>query len=176
MCFQRRNSWVYQNDKLNLNRYLLGERGTQSFLVIGINPSTAEPDNLDPTLTKVRALSIHHHFQGWLMMNVYPQRSTNPTGIDQIRNINIHKKNIKAIKSVFRRNKNRRVVAAWGNNIHLRGYLMDSLREIFDLSVKYNIRWVCFGINTTGDPVHPLYLSVPNSTLFLYDIRIQYGF
>lgn len=50
--------WHYKNDKDNTIRYILGEEGNKPLFCIGINPSTAEPDNLDSTLKKARKPKI----------------------------------------------------------------------------------------------------------------------
>ena len=42
--------WLYVPDFYTEYRYLLGTRGEKPLVCIGINPSTAEPDRLDPTL------------------------------------------------------------------------------------------------------------------------------
>ena len=45
--------WLYVPDFYTEYRYLLGTRGEKPLVCIGINPSTAEPDRLDPTLQSV---------------------------------------------------------------------------------------------------------------------------
>ncbi len=45
--------WLYVPDFYTEYRYILGTRGKNPLICIGINPSTAEPDNLDNTLKSV---------------------------------------------------------------------------------------------------------------------------
>ncbi len=70
--------WLYFNNSLNSHRYILGEKGDRILACIGVNPSTAYPENLDPTLNSVKNIALHNGFDGWVMYNLYPQRSTNP--------------------------------------------------------------------------------------------------
>ena len=39
-------------------RYILGTAGKKPLITIGINPSTAEPDNLDNTLKSVERIAL----------------------------------------------------------------------------------------------------------------------
>jgi hypothetical protein len=45
-----REKWLYIPDFYSEYRYILGTVGKKPLITIGINPSTAEPDNLDNTL------------------------------------------------------------------------------------------------------------------------------
>jgi len=49
-----KSHWLYSKTSDNKARFLLGEKGNKTLICIGINPSTAEPDNLDRTLTVVK--------------------------------------------------------------------------------------------------------------------------
>ena len=68
--------WIYINNEDNTSRYVLGTKGDKPVFCFGINPSTAEPDNLDPTLRSVSAISSSNGYDSWIMFNVYPKRDT----------------------------------------------------------------------------------------------------
>ena len=72
------DNWLYEKNRNNTARYILGETGKKPLVCVGINPSTAAPNNLDRTLTNVKRFSELNGYDGWLMLNVYPQRSTDP--------------------------------------------------------------------------------------------------
>ena len=74
-------TWVYENTADNTARYTLGTLGERPLVCIGLNPSTAIPDRLDPTLTRVRAVAGLNEYDSFLMLNVYPLRSTDPEGL-----------------------------------------------------------------------------------------------
>lgn len=88
-------AWIYINSSTNLERYVLGYvTGNNPFIVFGINPSYATPTKLDPTLKQVDLMSRRFGYTGWIMLNIYPQRSTKPTGMHTTINGSIHNTNM----------------------------------------------------------------------------------
>ena len=63
--------WLYVPDFYTEYRYLLGTRGEKPLVCIGINPSTAEPDRLDPTLQSVERVAKNTGYDSFLMFNVW---------------------------------------------------------------------------------------------------------
>ena len=51
------SKWVYVNNEDNTSRYLLGIEGSNPIVCFGINPSTAEPNALDPTMRKIDSIA-----------------------------------------------------------------------------------------------------------------------
>jgi len=163
------NNWIYTNTTDNKARFLLGEKGDRTLICIGINPSTAEPENLDNTLTAVRRFANDLGYDSWLMLNVYPQRATDPNNLhfeaDQV----LHRQNLVAVESVLEHGK-ADIWAAWGTLIKKRKYLKDCLSDIYQITEKHNISWYSMGKKTKeGHPHHPLYLR-KDSRLEIFDI------
>ena len=52
-----RTAWLYIPDHYAEYRYLLGTRGKNPLICIGINPSTAVPGDLDNTLKSVQRIA-----------------------------------------------------------------------------------------------------------------------
>ena len=50
--------WLYAPNFYSEYRYILGTRGKNPLICIGVNPSTAEPDNLDNTLKSVERIAM----------------------------------------------------------------------------------------------------------------------
>ena len=75
--------WIYVPDFYTEYRYILGTRGDNPLICIGINPSTAAPDNLDNTLKSVSRIAGGNGFDSWIMFNVYAQRATRPDDMDR---------------------------------------------------------------------------------------------
>lgn len=71
-------NWIYEKNSDNTSRYVLGTVGTNPLICIGVNPSTAEPGNLDNTLKSVTRICEANGYDSWIMLNLYPQRATNP--------------------------------------------------------------------------------------------------
>ena len=95
------------------------------------------------------------------MLNLYPQRATNPNDMHIKADNNLNKKNYEAIRSVFNIYPNALTLASWGNAIEKRKYLKDCLKEI--LAIAPDRKWVCRGkLTVKGNPRHQLY--VPDNT------------
>ena len=70
--------WLYAPPFYSEYRYILGTRGCNPLICIGINPSTAAPDDLDNTLKSVQRITLGNGFDSFIMFNVYAQRATSP--------------------------------------------------------------------------------------------------
>ena len=70
--------WLYVPPTYEEYRYILGTRGVHPLICVGINPSTAEPDRLDPTLQSAQRIARFNGYDSFLMFNVYAQRATRP--------------------------------------------------------------------------------------------------
>ena len=80
------SKWLYVPDFYTEYRYILGTRGDEPLICIGINPSTAAPDDLDNTLKSVERIARGNGYQSWIMFNVYAQRATRPDDMDREKN------------------------------------------------------------------------------------------
>ena len=151
--------WIYVPGEYRDYRYLLGTRGEKPVICIGINPSTAEPENLDNTLKSVERLAHFNGYDSFIMFNVYAQRATRPKDMDAEVNTFLHNENMKAFEYVLSHSKNATVWAAWGSIVNERDYLKSCVREMIEIGEKYNAKWVHAGkLLKNGHPHHPLYL------------------
>ena len=66
--------WLYVPNTYSEYRYILGTRGQKPLICVGINPSTAAPDALDPTLQSAQRIALNNGYDSFLMFNVYAQR------------------------------------------------------------------------------------------------------
>ena len=154
-----RDKWLYIPDFYSEYRYILGTRGNNPLICIGINPSTAKPDDLDNTLKSVERIAHGNGFDSFIMFNVYAQRATNPDDMERELNEHLHTENMKAFDYVLSQSENPVVWAAWGAIIEKRKYLPHCVRDMIEIGRKHNARWVCAGkISKKGHPHHPLYL------------------
>jgi len=163
-------NWLYENNENNSARYILGTKGDRPLVCIGINPSIAEPDKLDRTLQSVARISKFNGYDSWIMINIYPQRSTDPQGLDVQRDNSISNENLLHIEKIFKEY-NPTIWAAWGTNIEIRPYLINCLHEIAALSIKYQCNWLNFGnCSKEGHPHHPLYLT-KTCSVSVFDLK-----
>ena len=151
--------WLYAPNFYSEYRYILGTRGQKPLICIGINPSTAQPDDLDNTLKSVQRIALGNGYDSFLMFNVYAQRATDPDAMEKICNPLLHKENMEAFRYVLSLSDSPAIWAAWGAVIEKRGYLKDCVRDMLDIGRKYGAQWYCAGaITKKGHPHHPLYL------------------
>lgn len=154
--------WIYVPNRYSEYRYILGTKGKNPLICIGINPSTAAPNDLDNTLKSVERIALHNGYDSFIMFNVYAQRATKPDDMDTELNELLHKENMKAFEYILSLYESEKpsVWAAWGTIVEMRPYLKDCLREMVDISMKYQSKWYSSGaISKKGHPHHPLYLK-----------------
>ena len=75
------DQWLFVPNTYTEYRYILGTRGEKPLICVGINPSTARPGALDPTLKSVERIARNSGFDSFIMFNVYAQRATTPDGL-----------------------------------------------------------------------------------------------
>lgn len=153
-------NWLYIKDKENENRFILGENGNKIIACIGVNPSKAKPDDLDPTLKTVKSIAISNGFDGWIMYNLYPQLSTDPDELHENIDHNLNISNQTAILKSIVNLKINTVWVAWGDLINHRDYLFYSIVKLYDslMDLELEINWKIVDEPTIkGNPKHPLY-------------------
>jgi hypothetical protein len=76
--------WIYEPSNDGSARFVLGTVGENPLVCFGINRWSAVPGELDPTVTRVKDFATDNGYHSWIMLNVYPQISTNPRGIEPV--------------------------------------------------------------------------------------------
>ncbi len=151
--------WIYAPNFYSEYRYILGTRGKNPLICIGINPSTAQPGDLDNTLKSVERIALGNGFDSFIMFNVYAQRATDPDAMERQCNQALHKENLEAFRYVLSISETPAVWAAWGTIIEKRDYLKECLRDMLAVGSEYGAKWCCAGaVSKKGHPHHPLYL------------------
>ncbi len=153
------DEWLYAPNFYSEYRYILGTRGKNPLICIGINPSTAQPGDLDNTLKSVERIAIGNGFDSFIMFNVYAQRATDPDAMEKTCNVQLHKENLEAFRYVLSISEAPAVWAAWGTIIEKREYLPQCLKDMLEVGQQYGAQWYCAGkVSKKGHPHHPLYL------------------
>ena len=153
------DKWLYAPNFYSEYRYILGTRGKNPLICIGINPSTAKPDDLDNTLKSVERIALGNGFDSFIMFNVYAQRATDPDSMERQCNVALHRENLEAFRYVLSISDKPAVWAAWGTIIEKRDYLSSCLRDMLAVGEEHGARWYCAGaVSKKGHPHHPLYL------------------
>lgn len=148
------NECVFSPDRRH--RYTLIHRadpllgGERLLMWIGLNPSTADERQLDPTLTRILGYSLREGYDGFIMTNLFAWRATDPRDMKEAADP-VGAENDRWLLESARRC--RRVVAAWGSH----GSFRDRGAAVCRLLRKFDL--VCLAQNADGAPSHPLYLK-----------------
>ena len=162
--------WLYVPPYYTEYRYILGTRGENPLICIGINPSTAQPGDLDNTLKSVERIALGNGYDSFTMFNVYPQRATDPNDMDKTPDRALCDENLRWLQAVLAETEPT-MWAAWGTLIEKRDYLPGLMREMVALTRERDIPWVTFGKRSKkGHPHHPLYLR-KDSTPEPFDVE-----
>lgn len=167
-----RTEWLYVPDFYTEYRYILGTVVNNPLITIGINPSTAEPEKMDNTMKLVERIAMGNGFDSFIMFNVYAQQATDPNQMNKEINQMLHKENMEAFRWILENSgKNPIIWAAWETNIERRTYLKECLREMINISNRYNAVWCKVGkCSVNGHPHHPLYLK-KDSRIEVFDVK-----
>ena len=166
------NKWLYVPNFYSEYRYILGTRGKKPLICVGINPSTAAPDDLDNTLKSVERIALGNGYDSFIMFNVYAQRATDPDDMEMTYNQALHAENMKAFDYILSLDEagSPAVWAAWGTIIEKRDYLPECVRDMIEIGQNRNARWFSAGKKSKkGHPHHPLYLR-KDSPLDEFDV------
>ena len=152
-------AWLYAPSFYSEYRYILGTRGKNPLICVGINPSTARPGALDNTLKSVERIALGNGYDSFIMFNVYAQRATDPNAMEHTCNPLLHRENLKAFRYALSLSPSPAVWAAWGAVIEKRSYLARCLADLLAAGQAAGARWYCAGaVTKKGHPHHPLYL------------------
>ena len=139
-------------------RFLLGRKGSDPLVVIGMNPSAANEEYSDRTINRIIAVSHKLGKDGWIVANVYPERATNSAHLDDF-NMKLAQENCQIILNFLQEYGIREVWGAWGNLNH--PSLIEGNRLLLAALAKNNIKVCTFApLTLSGQPVHPLNRSV----------------
>ena len=155
--------WIYLKSNDNKNRYALGEickTPNKLLFCIGINPSTATPEKLDPTATRIKNIALEHGYDSWIILNLCSQISTDPNCMNDIQSDLSHQKNLEIIEDLIKKYGNcGDFLFAYGNLISKKTYLNKNLCDIIQIlsTNKLSGNCYCLGKTKKGNPKHPLY-------------------
>ena len=118
---------------------------------VGLNPSTADEQQLDPTLRRIRGFSQAWGFTSFVMTNLFAFRATDPAVMkrakDPVGPLNdILLKTTAASCEI--------VVACWG----MHGRHLGRAAQVERLMREHGRVLQCLGTTSAGDPRHPLYV------------------
>ena len=101
-------------------RFVLGTKGEKTLIVIGINPSIANEETSDKTISRVVEYTYRFGYDSFKMINIYPLRATNFKELPKDFDEKLHEQNLTEIKKAIQGATG--VLCAWGNHIDERNY------------------------------------------------------
>ena len=143
-------------------RFLLGIKGSTELLAIGLNPSTANEDKLDPTSRNIQSIATKNGCDGWWLVNLFPKRTSKPANLPKRNNTSLSDKNIAFINDLLHdENYNfSKVICCRGNHINDYPYLKVQAQKTTTLLAKSGHKCYCIGITSSGNPYHPAPMPV----------------
>ncbi len=115
---------------------------------VGLNPSTADEQEDDPTIRRCIGFARKWKFGGLILVNLFAYRCTNPAGLLEADDP-IGPGNDKYVLANARTAA--RVLLAWGT----KGSLLNRDQRVLSMLPRAH----CLGITKDGHPRHPLYLA-----------------
>jgi hypothetical protein len=132
-------------------------------LFICLNPSTADENKLDPTLTRIRSFCQRLGANEFLMLNIFAYRATDPKKMLAVEDpigpendTHIHQ----AIEEAYHlNNESLDIIAGWGNHgLHMNRQEA-CLKQLAPYRQRKNLNIYCLGKNANHSPKHPLYIA-----------------
>ena len=140
-------------------RYAIWRNWNESIpraLIIGLNPSTADENNDDPTILRCMRFAKSWGYGGVSVANLFAYCASNPREMLKV----VDPIGIDNDQILFNLAKDAGlIVAAWGNKGSFMGrsdYIARSLQNL-----------MCLKINKSGEPAHPLYLKSSSELISL---------
>lgn len=119
---------------------------------IGLNPSTADEECLDPTLRRISAFTRRFGGNAFTMLNLFAFRATDPREMKRQQEPTGGPENDAIIQVAARESV--MTIAAWGCH----GSHRDRAREVIELLDRAGVSLYALRLTTDGNPAHPLYL------------------
>lgn len=142
----RKNAFFSECGAYRYQLYRIWDESLPLAMCIGLNPSTANSEENDPTITRLVGILSVNGYGGFHMMNLYGLISTDPNGLTS--HPNPEGENNKWVFNV--RQLCQDVIFCWGN-------FRQAQHRGKKMALKYP-EALCFGKNKNGSPKHPLYL------------------
>ena len=155
---------VFSDDRVH--RYTLTrvwDRSREVAMFIGLNPSTADETQDDPTIRRCTRFARDWGFGGLVMTNIFAFRSTDPNGMKAARDPVGPDNDDHILKMAMHAGV---IVCAWGAH----GVFMDRGLEVVELLRGFKLK--IFKTTKSGMPVHPLYQRA-DAPLKTYEVIVN---
>jgi hypothetical protein len=138
---------------------------------IGLNPSTADEIQDDPTIRRCTGFAKSWGYNGIWMLNLFGLRSTDPRGLKNHQNP-VGPDNFTELLTITKARSMGEVVLCWGNHGAYMGQ-GDRVTQMLKESIPEKLR--AFGWTKTGQPKHPLYLPKTAKLEMVSSLEVEGG-
>lgn len=143
----------FSNDrKYRFALWRIWDRSKPLVMFIGLNPSTANETDNDPTIKSCGRIAKANGYGGFYMMNCFPFISTDPKALATFERVEHNRQKISEIAKICND-----VVFAWGNFKIVKSFGIDHI-----LHMQFPDA-LCIDQNKNGSPKHPLYCKSSTS-------------
>lgn len=159
----KKDAWLSQDRKHRFTLTRIWDEDLPAFIVIGLNPSTADETEDDPTIRRCIGFAKREGCGRLLMLNLWSYRATDPR---DLRRVSDHERapavNRENVRLAIGREMERRgaiVVCAWGTHGEFKQEA-EALRKVLSSPLNFTEcpKLMCLGMTAAGHPRHPLYL------------------
>lgn len=140
-----------------LTRTWHDDRPMMGFIML--NPSTADAERNDPTLTRCVNYAHREGCGGVFLVNLYAGRTPHPSELANMGDP-IGVENADWIDYVLRTRRISPIVVGWGEGIRRLPLWVDALAVVIERAAHYRRDLECLGVAKDGSPRHPLYLKL----------------
>jgi hypothetical protein len=133
----------------DISPLLIGESRRGKLNVIGLNPSTADQSQDDPTVRRCVGFARSWGFETLTLTNVFAWRATNPRLLEGVMDAVGPDNDQHIVEQALEATM---VLAAWSGKAGARGLTVAANLE------RFGIRLWCLGLTLDGSPRHPLYM------------------
>lgn len=146
------------NPGVSSHRFGLGSTskalaGAPPLIAIGMNPSHAAETQADKTVNRIIEASVHYGYAGWIMLNLYPERSPKPSELNEF-DATLSALNCAAIEQTLLDHGATEVLGAWGNMPHRT--LKRASLDVQALLDRMGVRVFTWDpLTNRGNPRHP---------------------
>lgn len=154
------------------HRFALGSvsrasAGAPPLIAICMNPSHASATQADRTVNRLIEASVRHGYAGWIMLNLYPERSPKPCGLS-VYDAGLSALNCAVIEQVLLRHGATEVLGGWGNMPH-RTLKLAKL-DVQSMLDRMGVRVFTWDpLTKQGNPRHP---SPPGQPLLMLGPKV----
>lgn len=140
------------------HRFVLGDDtgwspGHPPLIALCMNPSRASDLVSDKTINRLIKASIDNGYGGWVMLNLYPERATDPKCLNDY-DASLSRDNCAEIEAVIAKYQVTEILGAWGGGLKptIRAAKRDVLARLTALDVQV-FTWDT--LTDDGNPRHP---------------------